>query len=138
MPSGLHLPKLIAKAATNNAKKEELTVTTKLVTQIQVKLHYTDPATLMANARNIKARRKTSVASLRAFNAAGLDGRQYVTLMSGQVKVYALGAWRTLTYDTQTMAFLYRGQYVSWIAGDTIAKLCAERPNDYAAVEWVE
>ena len=102
-------------------------MTTKLVTQMQVKLHYTHPETIMANARNIKARRKT-----------GLDGRQYVTLLSGQVKVYALGAWHTLTYDTQTMAFLYRGQYVSWIAGDTIVNLCAERPNDYAAVEWVE
>ena len=98
-----------------------------LVTQIQVKLHYTVPAILMANTRNIKVSRKT-----------GLDGRQYVTLLSGQVKVYALGAWHTLTYDTQTMAFLYRSQYVSWIAGDTIVKLCAERPNDYAAVEWVE
>lgn len=102
-------------------------MSTQLVDQIQVKLHYTDPATLMANTRNIKVRRKT-----------GLDGRQYVTLHSGQVKVYALGAWHTLTYNTQTMAFLYRGRYVSWIAGDTIAKLCAERPNDYAAVEWVE
>ena len=68
-------------------------MSTKLVTQMQVKLHYIDPATLMANARNIKARRKT-----------GLDGRQYVTLLSAQVKVYALGAWRTLTYDTRTMA----------------------------------
>ena len=93
MPSGLHLPKLIAKAATNNAKKEELTVTTKLVTQMQIKLHYMSPETIMANAR---------------------------------------------TYDTQTKTFLYRGQYVSWIAGDTITNLCAERPNDYAAVEWVE
>ena len=127
MPSGLHLPKLIAKAATNNAKKEELTVTTKLVTQIQVKLHYTVPAILMANVRNIKARRKTEI-----------DGRQYVTLLSGQVKVYACGAWRTLTYDTQTMAFLYRGQYVGWLPADTITRLCAEHPNDYAAVEWVE
>ena len=108
MPSGLHLPKLIAKAATNNAKKEELTVTTKLVTQMQIKLRYTHPETIMANARNIKARRKT-----------GLDGRQYVTLLSGRVKVYALGEWHTLTYDT-------------------IANLCAERPNDYAAVEWFE
>ena len=102
-------------------------MTTKLVTQMQVKLRYTHPETIMANARNIKARRKT-----------GLDGRQYVTLLSGQVKVYALGAWHTLNYDTQTMAFLYRGQYVSWIAGDTIVNLCTERPNDYAAVEWVE
>ena len=100
---------------------------TKLVTEMQVKLRYMHPETIMANARNIKARRKT-----------GLDGRQYVTLLSGQVKVHALGAWRTLTYDTQTMAFLYRGQYVSWIAGDAITKLCVERPNDYAAVEWVE
>lgn len=127
MPSGLHLPKLIAKAATNNAKKEELTVTTKLVTQIQVKLHYTVPAILMANARNIKVNRKT-----------GLNGRQYVTLLSGQVKVYAAGAWRTLAYDSNAMAFLYRGQYVSWQAADTITRLCAEHPNDYAAVEWVE
>ena len=102
-------------------------MTTKLVTQMQLKLHYTDLATLMANTRNIKVRRKT-----------GMNGHQYVTLLSGQVKVYALGAWRTLTYDTQSMAFLYRDQYVSWIAGDTIVKLCAERPNDYAAVEWVE
>ena len=102
-------------------------MTTKLVTQMQLKLRYMHPETIMANTRNIKARRKT-----------GLDGRQYVTLLSGQVKVYALGAWRTLTYDTQTMAFLYRGQYVSWVAGDAIVNLCAERPNDYAAVEWVE
>ena len=102
-------------------------MSTKLVNQIQVKLHYTVPAILMANARNIKARRKT-----------GLDGRQYVTLLSGQVKVYALGAWHTLTYDTQTMAFLYRGQYVSWQTGDTITRLCAEHPHDYASVEWVE
>ena len=118
MPSGLHLPKLIAKAATNNAKKEELTVTTKLVTQIQVKLHYTVPAILMANARNIKVNRKT-----------GLNGRQYVTLLSGQVKVYAAGAWRTLAYDSNAMAFLYRGQYVSWQAADTITRLCAEHPK---------
>ena len=102
-------------------------MTTKLVTQMQLKLRYTHPETIMANARNIKARRKT-----------GLDGHQYVTLLSGQVKVYAGDMWRTLTYDAQTMAFLYRGQYVSWIAGDTIVNLCAERPNDYAAVEWVE
>ena len=102
-------------------------MTTKLVTQMQLKLRYARPETIMVNARNIKARRKT-----------GLDGRQYVTLLSGQVTVYALGAWRTLTYDTQSMAFLYRGQYVSWIAGDTFANLCAECPNDYAAVEWVE
>ena len=102
-------------------------MSTKLVNQIHVKLHYTVPAILMANTRNIKVSRKT-----------GLDGRQYVTMLSGQVKVYAAGAWRTLTYDTRTMAFLYRGQYVSWTAGDTIVKLCAERPNDYAAVEWVE
>ena len=102
-------------------------MTTKLVTQMQLMLRYTHPETIMANARNIKARRKT-----------GLDGRQYGTLVSGQVKVYALGAWRTLTYDYRSMSFLYRGQYVSWIAGDTIANLCAERPNDYAAVEWVE
>ena len=107
--------------------KYEHQVSTKLVTQMQVKLCYTHSETIMANARNIKVRRKT-----------GIDGRQYVTLLSGLVKVYACGAWRTLTYDTQTMAFLYRGQYVSWIAGDTIVKLCAERPNDYAAVEWVE
>ena len=126
MPSGLHLPKLIAKAATNNAKKEELTVT-KLVTQIQVKLNYTVPAILMANTRNIKVSRKT-----------GIDGRQYVTLLSGQVKVYALGAWRTLTYDYRSTSFLYRGQYVSWQTADTITRLCAEHPNDYAAVEWVE
>ena len=123
----MHLPKLIAKAATNNAKKEELTVTTKLVTQMQLKLRYTHPETIMANARNIKVRRKT-----------GLDGRLYVTLLSGQVKVYALGAWRTLTYDTQTMAFLYRDQYVSWIAADTITNLCAEHPHKYASVEWIE
>ena len=102
-------------------------MSTKLVTQMQLKLRYTHPETIMANARNIKARRKT-----------GIDGRQYVTLLSGQVKVYALGAWRTLTYDPQTMAFLYRGQYVSWIAVDTITRMCAERPNDYAAVEWFE
>ena len=102
-------------------------MSTKLVTQIQVKLRYAHPETIMANARNIKVSRKT-----------GLDGRQYVTLLSGQVKVYAAGAWRTLTYDTEGMAFLYRGQYVSWIAGDTIVKLCAEHPNDYAAVEWIE
>lgn len=94
---------------------------------MQVKLRYTHHETIMANARNIKVRRKV-----------GTDGHQYVTLLSGQVKVYALGAWRTLNYDTQTMAFLYRGQYVSWIAGDTIVNLCAERPNDYAAVEWIE
>ena len=94
---------------------------------MQLKLHYAHPETIMANARNIKVRRET-----------GLDGRLYVTLLSGQVKVHALGAWRTLTYDTQTMAFLYRGQYVSWIAGETITNLCAERPNDYASVEWVE
>ena len=108
-------------------KGTQLTMTTKLVTQMQIKLRYAQPETIMANARNIKARRKT-----------GLDGRQYVTLLSGQVKVYALGAWHTLTYDTETMAFLYRGQYVSWIAGDAIVNLCSERPNDYAAVEWVE
>ena len=102
-------------------------MSTKLVDQIQVKLHYTHPATLMANARNIKVKRKT-----------GLDGHQYVTLLAGQVKVHALGSWRTLTYDTRTMAFLYRGQYVSWIAGDTITRMCAEHPNDYASVEWVE
>ena len=102
-------------------------MTTKLVAQMQLKLRYTHPETIMATPRNIKARRKT-----------GLDGRQYVTLLSGQVKVYAGDMWRTLIYDTQSMAFLYRGQYVSWIAGDAIVKLCAERPNDYAAVEWVE
>ena len=102
-------------------------MSTKLVTQIQVKLHYTDPTTLMANARNIKVCRKT-----------GLDGRQYVTLLSGQVKVYALGAWRTLTYNTKAMAFLYRGQYVSWQTADTITQLCAEHPHKYAAVEWIE
>lgn len=102
-------------------------MSTKLVDQIQVKLRYTDPATLMANVRNIKVCRKT-----------GLNGRQYVTLLSGQVKVYALGAWRTLAYDTKAMAFLYRGQYVSWQAVDIITQLCAEHPHDYAAVEWVE
>ena len=102
-------------------------MSTKLVTLIQVKLHYTDPATLMANVRNIKVNRKT-----------GLNGRQYVTLISGQVKVYAAGAWRTLTYNTKAMAFLYRGQYVSWETANTITQLCAEHPNDYAAVEWVE
>ena len=102
-------------------------MTTKLVTQMQLNLRYASPETIMANARNIKARRKT-----------GLDGRQYVTLLSGQVKVYELGAWHTLTYDPQTMAFLYRGQYVSWIAGETITRMCAEHPNDYASVEWVE
>ena len=102
-------------------------MSTKLVTQMQLKLRYTQPETIMANTRNIKVKCKT-----------GLDGRQYVTLMSGQVKVHALGAWHTLTYDTRTMAFLYRGQYVSWIAGDTITRMCAERPHDYAAVEWVE
>ena len=102
-------------------------MTTKLVTQMQLKLRYTHPETIMANVRNIKARRKT-----------GLDGRQYVTLLSGQVKVYALGAWHTLTYDTQTMAFLYRNQYVSWETANTITQLCAEHPNEYAAVEWVE
>ena len=100
---------------------------TKLVTQIQVQLRYMHPETIMANARNIKARRKT-----------GLDGRQYVTLMSGQVKVYAAGAWRTLTYNTKAMAFLYRGQYVSWETANTITQLCAEHPNDYVAVEWIE
>ena len=105
----------------------ERTVSTKLVNQIQVKLHYTVPAILMANTRNIKVSRKT-----------GLDGRQYVTLLSGQVKVYAAGAWRTLTYDTRTMSFLYRGQYVSWQTADTITDMCAKHPNDYAAVEWVE
>ena len=102
-------------------------MTTKLVTQMQLKLHYTDLATLMANTRNIKVRRKT-----------GMNGHQYVTLLSGQVKVYALGAWRTLTYNTEAMAFLYRGQYVSWIAGDTITRMCAEHPHKYASVEWVE
>ena len=102
-------------------------MSTKLVTLIQVKLHYTDPATLMANVRNIKVNRKT-----------GLNGRQYVTLLSGQVKVYAAGAWRTLTYDYRSTSFLYRGQYVSWQTADTITHLCAECPNDYAAVEWVE
>ena len=102
-------------------------MTTKLVTQMQLKLRYTHPETIMANAVNIKARRKT-----------GLDGRQYVTLLSGQVKVYAGDMWRTLTYNTEAMAFLYRGQYVSRQTADTIANLCAERPNDYAAVEWVE
>ena len=102
-------------------------MSTKLVTQMQLKLRYTHPQTIMANARNIKVRRKT-----------GLDGRQYVTLMSGQVKVYAGDTWRTLAYDTRTMAFLYRGHYVSWIAGDTITRMCAEHPNDYASVEWVE
>ena len=94
---------------------------------MQIKLRYTHPETIMVNARNIKARRKI-----------GLDGRQYVTLLSGQVKVHALGSWRTLTYDTQTMAFLYRGQYVSWQTTDTITQLCAEHPHDYAVVEWVE
>ena len=102
-------------------------MSTKLVDQIQVKLHYTHPATLMANARNIKVKRKT-----------GLDGRRYVALLSGQVKVYAAGAWRTVTYNTSAMAFLYRGQYVGWLAADTITQLCAEHPNDYASVEWVE
>ena len=102
-------------------------MTTKLVTQMQLKLRYAHPETIMANSRNIKARRKT-----------GLDGRQYVTLLSGQVKVYALGAWRTLTYNTKVMAFLYRGQYVSWQAGDTITQLCAEHPHKYASVEWIE
>ena len=102
-------------------------MSTKLVDQLQVKLRYTDPATLMANTRNIKVARKT-----------GLNGRQYVTLLSGQVKVYALGAWRTLTYNTEAMAFLYRGQYVSWQTADTITQLCAEHPHEYAAVEWVE
>ena len=94
---------------------------------MQLKLRYTQPETIMANARNIKVRRK-----------AGLDGHQYVTLLAGEVKVRALGSWRTLTYDTRTMAFLYRGQYVSWIAADTIIRMCAEHPNDYASVEWVE
>lgn len=102
-------------------------MSTQLVTQIQVKLHYTDLATLMANVRNIKVCRKT-----------GLNGRQYVTLLSGQVKVYAADKWRTLTYNTNAMAFQYRGQYVSWQASEAIAELCAERPNDYASVEWVE
>ena len=102
-------------------------MTTKLVTQMKLKLRYTHPETIMANARNIKVRRKT-----------GLDGRQYVTLLSGQVKVYAAGAWRTLTYNTKAMAFLYRGQYVSWETANTITQLCAEHPNDYAAVEWIE
>ena len=102
-------------------------MSTKLVNQIQVKLHYTVPAILMANTRNIKVSRKT-----------GLDGRQYVTLLSGQVKVYAAGAWRTLTYNTKAMAFLYRGQYVSWETANTITQLCAEHPNDYASVEWIE
>ena len=102
-------------------------MSTKLVDQIKVKLRYTDPTTLMANARNIKVKRKT-----------GLDGRQYVALLSGQIKVYAGGAWRTVTYDTRAMAFLYRGQYVGWLAADTITQLCAEHPHDYAAVEWVE
>lgn len=104
-----------------------MTVSTQLVNQIQVKLHYTVPAILMANTRNIKVTRKT-----------GLDGRQYVTLHSGQVKVYAAGAWRTLTYNTEAMAFLYRGQYVSWQTADTITQLCAKHPNDYASVEWIE
>ena len=102
-------------------------MSTKLVTLIQVKLHYTVPAILMANTRNIKVSRKTS-----------LDGRQYVTLLSGQVKVYAAGAWRTLTYNTKAMAFLYRGQYVSWQTANTITQLCAEHPHKYAAVEWIE
>lgn len=102
-------------------------MSTKLVVQLQVKLHYIDLETLMANTRNIKARRKT-----------GLDGRQYVTLLAGQVKVYAGDTWRTLTYDTKAMAFLYRGQYVSWQTANTITRMCAERPNDYASVEWVE
>ena len=102
-------------------------MTTKLVTQMQVKLRYMHPETIMANARNIKARRKT-----------GLDGRQYVTLMSGQIKVYAGDAWRTLTYDYRSTSFLYRGQYVSWQTADTIAQVCAERPNHYASVTWVE
>ena len=96
-------------------------MSTRLVTQIQVKLHYTDPATLMANTRNIKVSRKT-----------GLNGRQYVTLHSGQIKVYAAGAWRTLTYDYRSMSFLYRGQYISWKTVDTIAQLCAEHPHKYA------
>lgn len=102
-------------------------MSTKLVTQIQVKLHYTVPAILMANTRNIKVRRKTD-----------LNGRQYVTLMSGQIKVYAGDTWRTLTYDTRSMSFLYRGQYVSWQTADTITDMCARYPNDYASVEWVE
>ena len=102
-------------------------MSTKLVTLIQVKLHYTVPAILMANTRNIKVSRKT-----------GLDGRQYVTLISGQVKVYAAGAWRTLTYNTKAMAFLYRGQYVSWETANTITQLCAEHPHKYASVEWIE
>ena len=102
-------------------------MSTKLVNQIQVKLLYTVPAILMANTRNIKVSRKT-----------GLDGRQYVTLHSGQVKVYAAGAWRTLTYNTKAMAFLYRGQYVSWQTAETITQLCAEHPHKYASVEWVE
>ena len=100
---------------------------TKLVDQLQVKLHYTDPATLMANTRNIKVRRNT-----------GIDGRQYVTLMSGQLKVYAGDTWRLLIYNTNAMAFLYRGQYVSWKTADTIARMCAEHPHDYASVEWIE
>ena len=102
-------------------------MSTELVDQLQAKLRYTDPATLMANTRNVKVRRKT-----------GLNGHQYVTLHSGQVKVYAAGAWRTLTYNTKAMAFLYRGQYVSWQTADTITQLCAEHPHKYAAVEWVE
>ena len=102
-------------------------MSTELVTQLQVKLRYTDPATLMANTRNIKVRRNT-----------GIDGRQYVTLLSGQVKVYAAGAWRTLTYGTNAMAFLYRGQYVSWQPADTITDMCAKHPNAYASVEWIE
>ena len=102
-------------------------MTTKLVTQIQVKLRYTHPETIMANARNIKVSRETD-----------LNGCQYVTLHSGQVKVYAAGAWRTLTYDCRSMSFLYRGQYVSWQTADTITQLCAEHPHKYAAVEWIE
>ena len=102
-------------------------MTTKLVTQMQVKLRYMHPETIMANTRNIKVRRKT-----------GLNGRQYVTLLSGQVKVYALEAWRTLAYDYRSMSFQYRGQYVSWETADTITDMCAKHPNDYSAVEWVE
>ena len=116
-------------------------MSTKLVDQLQVKLRYTDPATLMANARNIKVRRKTGLDGRSNFDSKLLCfsiPRQYVTLLSGQVKVYALGAWRTLTYNTEAMAFLYRGQYVSWQTADTITQLCAEHPHEYAAVEWVE
>ena len=102
-------------------------MTTKLVTQMQLRLRYAHPEAIMANARNIKVRRKT-----------GIDGHQYVTLLAGQVKVYALNSWHTLTYNTQTMAFLYRGQYVSWNVADTITRMCAERPHYYASVEWVE